>query len=196
MSSSILPTPSQSREPNGWTERASARLVEDIRALLRVDGVAFVTVDEEQRQMTRAAGWFANPELDEALQPAGTRTLDHGRPGLVEAALGRGRPLLLPRVEAWEAAPDLLAELMDTLGEERATEVWRSFRAASVIAWRMRTAIGRPLGVILLARSIPPRRSAPTTCGAWRWSPTSPRWPWRAPRCSRRRPAGPGTSCA
>ena len=69
MSSSILPTPSQSREPNGWTERASARLVEDIRALLRVDGVAFVTVDEEQRQMTRAAGWFANPELDEALQP-------------------------------------------------------------------------------------------------------------------------------
>jgi Stage II sporulation protein E (SpoIIE)/GAF domain len=151
LSSSILPTSAQSRGPNGWTERASARLVDDIRALLRVDGVAFVTVDEEQRQMTRAAGWFAIPELDEALQPAGTRPLDHRRPGLVEAALGRGRPLLLPRVEAWEAAPDLLADLMDSLGEERATEVWRSFRAASVIAWRMRTAIGRPLGVILLA---------------------------------------------
>ena len=142
----------QPRARDGWTERTSARLVEDMRALLRVDAVAFVTVDEERGLLERAAGWFATPELSEALQPrrrAGRS--DRGRRGLVEAALERARPLLLPRVEAWEAAPDLLADLMEALGEDRAREVWGSFRMASVIAWRLRTAVGQPLGVILLA---------------------------------------------
>ena len=151
MTSSTLPPPAPSRDPNGWNERSSARLVEDIRALLRVDAVAFVTVDNERGHLERAAGWFATPELSEALQPVGGRALQQGRRGLVEAALERERPLLLPRVEAWEAAPDLLADLMDALGEERARAVWGSFRAASVIAWRLRTAVGHPLGVILLA---------------------------------------------
>jgi GAF domain-containing protein len=151
VTSSTLPPPAPSRDPNGWSERTSARLVEDIRALLRVDAVAFVTVDNERGQLERAAGWFATPELSEALQPAGARALARGRRGLVEAALERERPLLLPRVEAWEAAPDLLADLAGELGEKRAHEVWGSFRAASVIAWRLRTAVGHPLGVILLA---------------------------------------------
>ena len=122
-----------------------------MRALLRVDAVAFVTVDEERGQLTRAAGWFASPELSEALQPLEARPLTRGRRGLVEAALERARPLLLPRVEAWEAAPDLLAELVDVLGEKRAHHVWGTFSAASVIAWRLRNTVGQPLGVILLA---------------------------------------------
>ena len=151
VTSSTLPPPAPSREPNGWSERTSARLVEDIRALLRVDAVAFVTVDEERGRVERAAGWFATPELSEALQPVAGRALERGRRGLVEAALERARPLLLPRVEAWEAAPDLLADMMDALGETRAREVWNSFRVASVIAWRLRSAVGHPLGVILLA---------------------------------------------
>ena len=159
VTSSTLPPPAPSREPNGWTERTSARLVEDVRALLRVDAVAFVTVDEERGQLTRAAGWFASPELSEALQPLEARPLTRGRRGLVEAALERARPLLLPRVEAWEAAPDLLAELVDVLGEERAHHVWGTFSAASVIAWRLRNTVGQPLGVILLA-SLDPVRAA------------------------------------
>ena len=107
----------------------------------------------------------------------------------MEAALERARPLLLPRVEAWEAAPDLLADLMDALGEERATEVWGSFRAASVIAWRLRTAVGQPARRDPAGLARPLRsRSTPATCGASRWWPTSRRWPWSAPRCSRPRP--------
>ena len=152
MTSSTLPPPAPSREPgDGWTERTSVRLVEDVRALLRVDAVAFVTVDEERGRLCRAAGWFATPDLSDALQPLDGRPLGQGRRGLVEAALERTRPLLLPRVEAWEAAPDLLADLTDSLGERRAGEVWASFRHASVIAWRLRSAVGQPLGVILLA---------------------------------------------
>ena len=122
-----------------------------MRALLRVDAVAFVTVDEERGLLRRAAGWFATPDLSDALQPIDGRPLGQGRRGLVEAALERSRPLLLPRVEAWEAAPDLLADLKDSLGEQRATDVWEGFRHASVIAWRLRSAVGQPLGVILLA---------------------------------------------
>ena len=111
-----------------------------MRALLRVDAVAFVTVDEERGQLTRRR-LAANPELSEALQPLEARPLTRGRRGLVEAALERARPLLLPRVEAWEAAPDLLAELVDVLGEKRAHHVWGTFSAASVIAWRLRNTV-------------------------------------------------------
>ena len=75
-----------------------------MRALLPVDAVAFVTVDGERGLLRRAAGGFATPDLGDALQPIDGRPLD-GRRGLVEAALERSRPLLLPRVEAWEAAP-------------------------------------------------------------------------------------------
>jgi GAF domain-containing protein len=126
-----------------------------VRALLPVDAVAFVRVDEERGLTERAAGWFATAELSEALQPLDTAPLESSRHGLVEAALERERPLLLPRVEAWEAAPSLLAELVHVLGGERARAVWRSFRAASVIAWRVRTAAGSPLGVLLLASQDP-----------------------------------------
>jgi GAF domain-containing protein len=44
---------------------------------------------------------------------------------------------------------------MHALGDERARAVWRSFRSASVIAWRLRTAVGTPLGVLLLASQDP-----------------------------------------
>ena len=127
------------------------RLVEDVRALLSVDAVAFVTVDEERGQLRRAAGWFATPDLSDALLPRESRPLEPPRRGLVEAALERTRPLLLPRVEAWEAAPDLRADLQQAHGEARADTVWETFRHASVMAWRLRSAVGQPLGVILLA---------------------------------------------
>ena len=71
--------------------------------------------------------------------------------------LERERPLLLPRVDAWEAAPDLLAAAVEALGADRAREVWSSYRGASVIACPLRTAIGRPLGVLLVA-SLDPER--------------------------------------
>jgi len=149
MSSGILPT-ANAGQPDGPTQRTIGRLLDDVRALMHADAVAFVEVDETGGFVERQAGWFASHELDEALQPAGRRQLDDRR-GLMEAALERPRPLLLPRVQAWEAATDLRAELGEALGEERATSVWAVFGEASVIACRLRSAIGRPLGVVLIA---------------------------------------------
>jgi serine phosphatase RsbU (regulator of sigma subunit) len=151
MTTTVPPSPPRARPTAAGRERTLARLVDDIRSLLPVDAVAFVTVDREGGFMERAAGWFATPELRDALQPLGRVPLDRRRRGVVEAALERDRPLLLPRVEAWEAAPDLLAAAMDALGEGRAHQAWSSYRTASVIAWQLRTEIGRPLGVLVVA---------------------------------------------
>jgi GAF domain-containing protein len=150
MTTTVPPSPPRQSSAPAWRKRTLARLVDDIRTLLPVDAVAFVTLDEARRSMERAAGWFATPELQDALQPLGRVQLDRPRRGLVEAALERDRPLLLPRVEAWEAAPDLLEAMMDALGEGRARRAWSSYRTASVIAWQLRAEIGRPLGVLVV----------------------------------------------
>ena len=58
---------------------------------------------------------------------------------------------LLPRVDAWQAAPDLKEAISAELGEERAQRVWESYRAASVIVCPVRGEIGRPLGALVVA---------------------------------------------
>ena len=133
---------SVSRAPGGPLER----LLDHIRSLLQVDGVAFLVAVGDGR-LERAAGWFATAELREAMAPAARRE----RPGLAELALERDRPLVLPSVEAWEAAPRLRAGLTDALGDVHGADVWESFRTASVIACPVKTAIGRPLGVLVAA---------------------------------------------
>ena len=136
---------------DSFRERTLARLVDHVRTLLPVGAVTFVTVDEERSTIERCAGWFADDDLREALGAPGRGPLDPRRRGLVEAALERERPLFLPRVDAWEAAPDLLAAAVESLGPERARAVWRSHRGASVIACPLRTEIGRVVGVLVVA---------------------------------------------
>src|SRR5829696_7182870 len=63
----------------------------------------------------------------------------------------RTRCLLLPRVDAWEAAPDLMEAMGEQLGEEHAQRVWESYRAASMIVCPVRSEIGRPLGALVVA---------------------------------------------
>jgi GAF domain-containing protein len=128
---SSLPLAPRSADPPSFRERTLARLVDHVRALIPVDAVAFATAGEPGRSYSD--GWFAAPELRNALD------------GLVEAALERDRPLFLPRVDAWEAAPKLLAGA----GE--------AFWAASLIACPLRTEIGRPLGVLVVASLDPGR---------------------------------------
>jgi GAF domain-containing protein len=135
----------------GWVAKTFTRLVEHVRSLLPVDGVAFLMVDDERNWIEAAAGWFASPDLREAVEPERKRPYNRRRPGLVEFALERDRPLVLPRVEAWEAAPDLLATIRESLGEARADLIWEAYRDASVISCPVKTEIGRPLGVLLVA---------------------------------------------
>jgi GAF domain-containing protein len=118
---------------------------------MHLDAAAFLVVDRERRWVESLAGWFALPDLRDAIEPKTRRPYDRARPGLVEFAVERDRSLLLPRVEAWEAAPDLLAAAMQELGDADAMRVWASYREASVISCPVKNAVGQPLGVLVVA---------------------------------------------
>src|SRR5215208_1142577 len=97
---STLPStgPAAPAPPAPWRERTLARLVQHVRTVLPVSGVAFLTDDADG---DRPVGWFVDDSLRVAMEASMRR-------------LTRGRPLLLARVEAWQAAP----ELMDAIAEE------------------------------------------------------------------------------
>jgi GAF domain-containing protein len=142
---------------SSWRSRTLDRLVEHVRALVPVGAVAFITVDEQRGTIERTAGWYATDDLRDAFATPRSRRLDRRRRGLMEAALERERPLLLPRVDAWEAAPELLAAATESLGEERAAQIWDSYRSASVIACPLRSEIGQALGALVIASLDPAR---------------------------------------
>src|SRR5262245_29826721 len=150
---SIPPRSSPAPEPGGlprpdtaalWPDRTLGRLVDQVRTLLPVDAVAFLMVDEEGRNVEPRAGWFSTPELRAVLE-------SRGRPSFGDLVLERDRPLLLPRVEAWHASSDVLGALVEAIGEESAMRAWASFATCSLIACQLRTDIGRPLGVLVIA---------------------------------------------
>jgi serine phosphatase RsbU (regulator of sigma subunit) len=141
-----------------WLDATLERLLEHVRTLLDVDGAVFLVVDPERRYIEPLADWYASPALRHAIEPANRRPYDPSRPGLVEYALERDRPLLLPRVEAWESGRDMLATAVEALGEARAARIWDTYRTASVIACPVKTAIGRALGVLVVG-SLPPKRA-------------------------------------
>ncbi|HEY1357229.1 MAG TPA: SpoIIE family protein phosphatase [Thermoleophilaceae bacterium] len=118
------------------------RLLESLRTLMHVDAAAFLPVGRDRRRVEPLAGWFASPDLRDAVE---------GSQGLARMVAERDRALLLPRVEALEAAPDLLASIMDALGEAHATRVWSVYRTASVIACPVKNAAGLALGVLVVA---------------------------------------------
>jgi serine phosphatase RsbU (regulator of sigma subunit) len=151
------PGPSTAHDA-AWLDATLGRLLEHVRTLLDVDGAAFLVVDPERRYIEPLADWYASQSLREAIEPANRRPYDPRRPGLVEYALERDRPLLLPRVEAWESGADMLATAVEALGEARAARIWDTYRSASVIACPVKTAIGRALGVLVVG-SLPPKRA-------------------------------------
>jgi GAF domain-containing protein len=138
-------------DPPSFRERTLARLVDHVRTLIPVGAVTFVTVDERRGTIERSAGWFADETLRDALGAPSRIDPDGRRRNLLGAALERDRPLFLPRVDVWEAAPELLAVAVESLGPQRARELWQGYRGASVIACPLRTEIGRGLGVLVVA---------------------------------------------
>jgi len=147
----------ETRHDPKWLARTLGRLLDHVRTLVHIDGAAFLRVDPQRSWLEPVADWFASAELRAAIEPTRGRRFDRERPGLPEFALDRDRPLLLPRVEAWEAATDLRRAALEALGAERSEQVWEAYRAASVIACPVRTALGRPLGVLVVASLDPDR---------------------------------------
>ena len=134
--SSTLPSSGPAAVPPApWRERTLTRLVQHVRAVLPVSGVAFLTEDADDG---RAVGWFADEDLRAAMEASLRR-------------ITRGRPLLLARVEAWQAAPELMDAIAAELGQERARRAWATFRTASLIACPVRGEFGTELGVLVVA---------------------------------------------
>jgi GAF domain-containing protein len=102
--------------PDRTPDRTLVRLTEHVRALLPVGVVLLVTKE-------RFAAWFDDPAGGVAWT-GGAHTLP---PATAE-------PLLLDRLDEWEAAPPLLAGAVAPLGPHSARRIWRAYRAASVIA--------------------------------------------------------------
>jgi serine phosphatase RsbU (regulator of sigma subunit) len=125
-----------------------------LRRLVRVDAALLLSVDKERTRFEPIAAWFASPELDAALRPGMSRPYSRERPWLSEVALDRGRPLLLPRLEDWEAADNP----REGLSAATNGDTWELIRRASAIACPIRTALGRTFGTMVVL-SLDQRRS-------------------------------------
>jgi GAF domain-containing protein len=126
-----------------WRDRTLCRLVDDVRSLLPAAAVSFTTLAREGRDVADVTGWFGSDELRDALCASGAS-------GPVEAALERSRPLLLPRVDAWQVAPLLCQGLVNALGETRGRRAWAAYRSCSLIACPIRSDLDRTLGVLVI----------------------------------------------
>ena len=131
---STLPPAPLPPTPNPWRRRTLERLVQHVRAVLPVSAVAFVTGEDGGDE---PVGWFADDDLRAALQTC--------MPQLV-----RRRTLLLPRIDAWQAAPELIEATAAELGDEAAHRAWRTLRGASLIACPVRGEFGSRLGGLVV----------------------------------------------
>ena len=130
---------------------ALERIIGHVRGLVRCDVASFQVLTPARTRVEPIASWFATPALRESLEPFLHRPFDRSRPGLTEAALERARPLLLPRLEDWEAAPRLLAAARDAVGVAAAEEAWHLYGRCSVISCPVNASFGRALGVLVVA---------------------------------------------
>jgi sigma-B regulation protein RsbU (phosphoserine phosphatase) len=139
-----------------WLRHTLEEIISQVRVLLDVDGCAFQTVDAERGHIRPAAAWFETPAIRATLQPVLDRPYDAERGGMTEAAIERGRPLLLAGIQHWTGAEALRERLREYLDEATAEAAWAWYRTSSFIACPVRTAGGRTLGVLALSSS-PPR---------------------------------------
>src|SRR3954471_17815984 len=126
-----------------------------VRRLLDVNGCAFQVVDWERKLIRPAAAWFADDETREALAAVLTRPYDPERPGVTEAAIEGGEPLLIGSVEDWPGAEGLGRRLRDDVDAATAARAWAWYERSSYISCPVRTADGRTLGVLAISRARP-----------------------------------------
>ena len=153
MTQSSLRSPAHRPHPARVVEAhgigAVEHVLDRVRELILSDAVAFLRMDP-RREVDATVGRFASAELRDAIEAAGQNGAAEW-PGIAQIALERDRPLVLPRVETWDAAPRIRASLDHALGEARAEEVWESLAKASLLACPVRTEVGRTHGVLVAA---------------------------------------------
>jgi GAF domain-containing protein len=138
-----------------WLRHTLDEILFQVRRLLDVSGCAFQVVDWDEGVIRPAAAWFASPDVRRALSPVLVRRYDAERPGVTEAAIEQGRPLLIRRFEDWEAAARLHERLEEQLDPASATLTWEWYRTSSFISCPVRTAGGRTLGVLAISSRSP-----------------------------------------
>jgi GAF domain-containing protein len=138
-----------------WLRHTLEEIIGQIRRLLDVSGCAFQVVDFETGMIRPAAAWFASDEARDSMTPVLERPYDRERPGVTEAAIEQGQPLLIDRFEAWEGATGLRARLEEELAPETARVAWDWYRSSSFISCPVRTAGGRTLGVLAISSRAP-----------------------------------------
>ncbi|MEO8688965.1 MAG: GNAT family N-acetyltransferase [Solirubrobacteraceae bacterium] len=138
-----------------WLHDTLEQLIDQIRALLDVTGVAFVTIDADRAAIRPAAAWFATEEASRAFTPLLQRPYDPARAGVTEAAVESGTAVLIPRVGEWAGAEGLRARLVEHLAEPLAELAWDFYRTASFISCPVRTAGGRTFGVLAISSNPP-----------------------------------------
>src|SRR3954452_13670750 len=141
--------------PEAWLQQTLEEILARVRRLLDVNGCAFQVVDWERKLIRPAAAWFADDETREALAAVLTRPYDPERPGVTEAAIERGEPLLIGSVEGWPGAEALRRRLRDELDPATAARAWAWYERSSYISCPVRTADGRTLGVLAISRARP-----------------------------------------
>ena len=141
----------------GWLHDTLEQLITQIRALLDVTGVAFVTVDAERAEIRPAAAWFGSEDAARAFEPLLTRPYEAERGGVTEAAVESGAAVLIPRVSEWPGAERLRQRLAESLDDQLARLAWEFYATASFISAPVRTAGGRTFGVLSIS-SNPPLR--------------------------------------
>jgi GAF domain-containing protein len=143
-----------------WLRQTLDEILTRIRRLLDVDGCAFQVVDWERRVIRPAAQWFADEDTRAALEPVLTRPYEPERPGVTEAAMEQGEPLLIASAAEWSGAEALRARLRESLRPDAAARAWAWYEGSSFISCPVRTAEGRRLGVLAISRT---HRAPPLT---------------------------------
>src|SRR4051794_13848230 len=143
-----------------WLQQTLDEILARVRRLLDLNGCAFQVVDWERKQIRPAATWFADDDTREALAAVLTRPYDPERPGVTEAAIERGEPLLIGSVEDWPGPDALRRRLRDELDPAPPAPAWGWYESSWYISCPVRTAGGRPLAVRAISRA---RRRPPLT---------------------------------
>jgi GAF domain-containing protein len=138
-----------------WLQQTLEEILGRVRRLLDLNGCAFQVVDWRHKRIRPAAAWFADEGTREALAAVLTRPYDPERPGVTEAAIERGEPLLIASLEDWPGAEALRRRLREELDPEAAARAWAWYESSSYISCPVRTTDGRTLGVLAISRVHP-----------------------------------------
>lgn len=126
-------------------------IIEQVRRLFDPSGCAFVIVDPVAGRIEPKAAWFASGDVGRAMRPILGRAYDPARPGLTEAAVEGGRPIVLCEIARWPGSAALRTRLEERLEPHDAAIAWRWYQQSCLVACPVRTAAGRVLGVLEIA---------------------------------------------